>query len=59
MMMVDTKNVRHCFPDLHTAKPLLFIRYDYNDMRDSRTFSELCGVDASKQVPDGNTIGRF
>lgn len=26
---------------------------------DSRAFSEFCGVDSSKQIPDGDTIGRF
>ena len=26
---------------------------------DSRAFSEFCGIDNSKQVPDGDTIGRF
>ena len=26
---------------------------------DSRAFSELCGVDSSNQIPDGDTIGRF
>ena len=26
---------------------------------DSRAFSEFCGVDSSKQVPDGDTLGRF
>ena len=26
---------------------------------DSRAFSELCEVDSSNQVPDGDTIGRF
>ena len=26
---------------------------------DSRAFSELCGVDSSNQVPDGDTLGRF
>ena len=26
---------------------------------DSRAFSEFCGIDASSQVPDGDTIGRF
>ena len=26
---------------------------------DSRAFSELCGVDSSNQVPNGDTLGRF
>ena len=26
---------------------------------DSRAFSEFCGLDSSKQVPDGDTLGRF
>lgn len=26
---------------------------------DSQAFSEFCGVDSSKQVPDGDTLGRF
>lgn len=39
--------------------------YDLSDMEtmteviDSRAFSYFCGVDSSKQVPDGDTIGRF
>lgn len=39
--------------------------YDLSDMRvmteviDSRAFSDFCGVDSPKQVPDGDTIGRF
>jgi IS5 family transposase len=30
-----------------------------NEVIDSRAFSEFCGVNSSKQVPDGDTIGRF
>ena len=26
---------------------------------DSRAFSEFCGVDSSKQIPNGDTLGRF
>lgn len=39
--------------------------YDLSDMRvmteviDSRAFSDFCRVDSPKQVPDGDTIGRF
>ncbi len=39
--------------------------YNLSDMAtvteaiDSRAFSEFCGVDSSKQVPDGDTLGRF
>lgn len=32
------------------------VRYE---IKDSRTFSDFCGVDSSNQVPDGDTIGRF
>ncbi len=30
-----------------------------NEIIDSRAFSQLCGVDSSNQVSDGDTIGRF
>ena len=30
-----------------------------NEVMDSRSFSDFCGVDSSNQVPDGDTIGRF
>mgnify|MGYP001052667420 CR=1 FL=1 len=39
--------------------------YDLSDMKvmmeviDSRAFSKFCGVNSPKQIPDGDTIGRF